>query len=275
MTVARHPTPLRPYLLALALAAVAASPVAGQNQRRAAPPPTDDAAPTLLSTKGHAPRFETPEQLIAAAQRGDDPVASFQYARLLEDGHLVPRNPGQALQFYEAAAAAGHAEATFRLGKIHHDALLGQPRNFARALDYYRRAAALGVPEAQYNIGAMLVSARGVRRDYVEGLAWLIVAAQNGATEGGVEQVKQRLARTPDRIAAGERRAAALAAQLRAGEPVEVRVTLAGAPATAQPPAAPPRPAPVAPTPYVPPRPEVTAPKATVPPPPVTIPPPR
>jgi uncharacterized protein len=195
---------------------VSARPTSRPEQRPAAEV-SRDAAPALITTEGQAPQWRTVEELAAAAEKGV-PLACFQYAQLLEKGDQIPQNPTRAVAFYRKAAEAGQADALFRLGKIHHDGLLGMTVDYATAIEYYRRAAAAGVPEAMYNIGSMLVSARGVKRDYVAGLAWLIVAGQRGAAaEAGIHQVRQRLARQPQLIATAEQRAAVLTEALQSG----------------------------------------------------------
>ena len=61
---------------------------------------------------------------------------------------------------------------------------------------------------------AMLVSARGVNRDYVEGLAWLIVATRHHVEGDGEQRVRARLAGQPQTIAAAEKRADELAKEI-------------------------------------------------------------
>lgn len=184
------------------------------------PVETVTTAPVLVTTEGKKPRWDSVEALAKAAESGQDAQAAFEYARLLEAGDLVDRDEAQALTWYRRAAEAGHPDALFRLGKIHHDGLLGQPVDYTAAVRHYRQAAARGIPEAMFNLGAMHVSARGVKRDYVEGLAWLIVSSQHGApAEAGIQQVRQRLSRRPEWIAAAEQRAVALAQELKGGPP--------------------------------------------------------
>ena len=79
--------------------------------------------------------------------------------------------------------------------------------DLGRALDYFTLAARSGVAEAQHNLGAMLVSGRGVKRNYVEGLAWLIVAVKSGVGADTETQVRNRLAKRPNEIIAAESRA--------------------------------------------------------------------
>jgi hypothetical protein len=105
----------------------------------------------------------------------------------------------------------------------------------------------------------MLVSARGVKRDYVEVLAWLILAKQSGAPSDAEAQVRTRLAKRPAEIVSAEARAAELAGDL---PNATVRATLTGK--TTRPPPLPPTP--VAQPTIVPPKPEpTTPPKITVP----------
>jgi TPR repeat protein len=77
------------------------------------------------------------------------------------------------------------------------------------------KEAQVGIALAQYNVGAMLASGRGTRRDYVEGLAWLIVATRDAVVDPeGERQLRGHLARRPGDITAAEKRAERLIAML-------------------------------------------------------------
>jgi TPR repeat protein len=175
-------------------------------------PEAADAPPQLISTKGKAPKWTTVEQLQQFAAKGD-PQACLELGDRHLEGDGVPRNVTKAAELYEQAAKGGVANGWFRLGKIYHDGLEDVP-DYGRALEYFTTAAHAGVVEAQHNIGAMLVSARGVRRDYIEGLAWLIVAKQSGAPSDAEAQVRMRLGKRPADITAAETRAAEISADL-------------------------------------------------------------
>ncbi len=197
------------------------------------------APPVLVSTTGGGPRWETIDELRAAAEQGDA-IARFQYAQLLESGDQVAVNETLALAFYRQAAEQDHPDAVFRLGKIAHDGLLGQPEDHVRALELYQRAARLGVPEGTYNVGAMNVSGRGTKRNYVEGLAWLLLAAEQGSDPNdAVAAVKERLKRRPDYIERAQNRLAGLKAELATGPnpPPPAAVTKPTASAPPPPPA--------------------------------------
>ncbi len=171
-----------------------------------------DALPQLISTKGSGPKWTTLEQLKQFAAKGD-PQACFELADRSAEGDGVPRDLKQAAVLFEQAAKGGVTNGWFRLGKIYHDGFDGAP-DYGRALDHFTTAAKIGVVEAQHNIGAMLVSARGVKRDYIEGLAWLIVAKKSGAASDAETQVRARLAKRPADIAAAETRAVEIARDL-------------------------------------------------------------
>jgi len=171
-----------------------------------------DAPPQLISTKSGGPKWITVEQLKQFAAKGD-PAACFELAERSLEGGGVPRDVPAATALFEQAAKGGVADAWFRLGKIHHDGLAGAP-DYDRALDCFTTAAKAGVVEAQHNIGAMLVSARGVKRDYIEGLAWLLVAKKSGAASDAETQVRGRMAKRPADITAAETRAVEIAKDL-------------------------------------------------------------
>jgi len=169
--------------------------------------------PVFVGIDDTGPTWKTTAELRKAAETGD-PLACFQYAQLLEVGDQVEQDEAAAFVFYRKAALNEHPEAVFQVGKSYHEGLLGQSVNHKLALDYYERAAYLGSPEATYNVGAMLVSGRGVRRDYVEGLAWLMLATERGTDPSAVDQVKTRLSRYPDRIERAEERLAGIKAKI-------------------------------------------------------------
>lgn len=241
------------------------------------------AAPVLVSTTGGGPKWESIKELSAAAEQGD-PDASFQYAQLLENGDQVAVDEVKALAFYRKAAVQDHPDAVFRLAKIAHEGLLGQPENQVRALDLYLRAAKLGVPEGAYNVGAMNVSGRGTKRDYVEGLAWLLLAAERGSDPNdSVAAVKKRLKKYPHYITRAENRLAGLKAELATAAPRQpaqtpaTPATVAPKPTIASPSIAPAPikfgPAPISPS-LIPSAPRIGVPAISIPPPKPAPPPP-
>lgn len=187
--------------------------------------------PEFVGIDESVPVWSTVDELRQAAEDGNA-MACFQYAQLLEVGDQVPRDEHAAFEYYQKAAFLNHPEALFQVGKIYHDGLLDQTVNRKAGFEYYEKAAYAGSAEATYNVGAMLVSGRGVKRDYVEGLAWLMLAAERGADPGSVDQVKNRLQRYPDRIERAEDRLEQIKSRLAEGPPnpdapIEVAPSLA------------------------------------------------
>lgn len=191
-------------LFAVLLAVLAAATASAQRER--------SDAPVLISTDGGGPQWKNVEELKGFARRGNA-EACFELGDRLMHGDGVTKNLPEARQYLERAAQGGNANAWFRLGKIYHDGL-GVPANRAKGFDCYTEAAKRGVPEAMHNVGAMLVSARGVKRDYVEGLAWLKVAPAHGAVSSAEQQVRRRLERRPAEIARADARAKELLAAI-------------------------------------------------------------
>jgi hypothetical protein len=226
---------MRPVLLSLILLSLSLL-VAHAVPPKSSAASSGDAAPQLVST---GPKWKNVEQLRRFAAQGD-PQACFELGDRLLNGDGVAADPVAAREWLDRAARGGVAEAMFRLGKLHNDGV-GGPKSLELALDYYGQAALLGVPEAQHNIGAILVTGRGVKRDYSEGLAWLIVAEKNGAGADAVARTRAHLAKRPADIAAAEKRATEILAAL--ADPAKrasaaPRFTAAGARPTVPPPIA-------------------------------------
>ena len=186
--------------------------LAGAAERPAPKADSDYVPPQLVSRTGGGPRWTSFADVKRDAEKGV-PAACYELAACYESGRDVPKDIVKAIALYQQAAIGGEANGWFRLGKIFSDGLGVEPDR-PKALEYYRQGALAGVVEAQYNVGAMLVSARGVKRDWVEGLAWLIVATKHGAPPEGEQKVRAQLAKRPDDIAAVELRAEEISNQL-------------------------------------------------------------
>jgi TPR repeat protein/tRNA A-37 threonylcarbamoyl transferase component Bud32 len=85
----------------------------------------------------------------------------------------------KAREWYEKAAAIGHAEAEFRLGWLH-DHGRGTPRDATAARTWYERAAARGSANAKYHLGVLFHKGRGVQRNPFAALRWWEEAAKAG-----------------------------------------------------------------------------------------------
>ncbi|MBM3983468.1 MAG: hypothetical protein FJ304_25005 [Planctomycetes bacterium] len=103
----------------------------------------------------------------------DAPAGEERRARADEDyrrgeecytGRGALHDYAMAREFYERAAALGHAEAEFRLGWLH-DHGRGVPRDAIAARAWYERAAAHGSANGLYHLGVLYKKGRGVPRD--------------------------------------------------------------------------------------------------------------
>lgn len=182
------------------------------------------AAPVLVSKAGGAGAKWTDLAALRKAAGAGEPEAVMELGLMHEFGREVAEDAAKARALYAQAAAGGVVEADFRLGRLLSEGL-GGPADLGRAYAHYHKAARAGHALAQYNVGAMLASARGVRRDYVEGLAWIILASRHEEVDRtGERKLRERLARRPRDIAAAEVRAIALAQELAAAKEKTARV---------------------------------------------------
>jgi len=174
-----------------------------------------DRPPERVSTTGGGgAKWTSLPELQAAAAKGDA-AACLELGSMYEFGREVEENATRARVLYLQAAAGGLPEADFRLARLLSEGL-GGPADLPGAYQRYMRAARAGMPLAQYNVGAMLASARGVRRNYVEGLAWIIIASRDPEVDKtGEEKLRARLAGRPRDIAAAELRAVTLEDELK------------------------------------------------------------
>lgn len=188
-------------------------------------PAEGDSAPVLMSRTGGGDMWADVPELTAAAENGN-PKAQAQLGEMLLRGDTqydVPQDRERALKLLESAARQGEPSAAFRMGMILDEGVaLGRDRSRAHA--YFRAAAAGGVAEAYHNLGAAYSSARGVKRDYAEGLAWLILAGKHGAESSAESALRQHIGKLkrPDLIARAEKRAVEIERELSQKEVVSL-----------------------------------------------------
>jgi hypothetical protein len=190
-------------MLALAFVCCGSTPVFAAKAKKADP---SDSAPVLMSKTGGGDSWADMKELQEAAKKGN-PKAEAQLGEMLLRGEGIDKDEARAVALLEKAARAGHSAAAFRIGMLLANGDNGVTKDPARALAYFRAAAAGGEKEAFFNIGANYASARGVKRDYSEALAWLILARQHGADPRTEQALRAQIKTPADWIAKGERRA--------------------------------------------------------------------
>ncbi|HEU5081416.1 MAG TPA: tetratricopeptide repeat protein [Opitutaceae bacterium] len=202
---------MKPVLVLSLLLAVSVSPIIG------APADEANSKPELLSRTGGGKTWSDLPELQKAAESGNHD-AEAALGEMLVMGDQVTKDVPKGVALLEKAAKANQATAAFRLGKMYDDGD-GVAPDPSKAVAYYMQAAKAGVSAAQYNLGVLYLSAReGIKRDYKEGLAWLIVATKHGASGDGEAKVRERLKKTRREaiIAQSEQRAAEIEKELAA-----------------------------------------------------------
>lgn len=152
--------------------------------------PDDAAAMTLigelyLQGLGLPQDFERAAEWFSLAARLDDPSAHFALGtmRLAEDG--IGRDTAAARRHFEAAAAAGHAPASYNLALILLET--GGEEGAAEAARLLQHAADFEIPQAQHALGLLYREGRGVEENPARATALFHRAARNGDPEGMVE----------------------------------------------------------------------------------------
>lgn len=155
-------------------------------------------------TAGPADVYWTDTDSLAAAADHGAPNACLELGERLMIGNSLAQDRARGLALYEKAVAGGSVEAAQRLARVH---LASTPPDHRSAFAAFQAGAFLGEPALAYNIGLLLLNGRGVEADPVESLAWLIVAANQGANGGALDQARALLAHDDTQIARAEARA--------------------------------------------------------------------
>jgi TonB family protein len=95
----------------------------------------------------------------------------------------LPKDFEKGLEEMRQASILGSPQAQFHLGN-RYEIGDGVPRELDRASRYYRLCAAQGVALCQYRLGNLLLEGSNRReRDYVQAVAWLQLASEQGLKE--------------------------------------------------------------------------------------------
>ena len=142
------------------------------------------------------------ELLIRKAADKHHGPALFDVGTAYCEGKGVPKDAEKGLRLIGDAAMLGSYPAQFYLGS-HYEQGAGVPRDLDRARRDFRLCAATGHPDCQVRLGKLLLALPERReRDYVQAIAWLKLAADQGQAEARdlVEQESPRL--TPEQLSA-------------------------------------------------------------------------
>lgn len=118
------------------------------------------------------------EALKQRAMDGRDPEAQFLFARSLESGHGVKRNPAKAKRLLQQAAEAGWVPAQFVLARDYLEST-----DPAAALRWYQLAAEKEYAPAQVRLASFLSEGKSVTRDVSAAKQLLLQAVYQGKSQ--------------------------------------------------------------------------------------------
>jgi hypothetical protein len=112
------------------------------------------------------------------AQQGDA-MAQSRLGLMYRNGHGVPQDDQQAVEWFRKAAEQGNAGAQANLGYLYETGR-GVTRDDAEAVKWYRKAAEQGHVIAQLNLADLFEKGLGVAQDFAEAARWYMRAAEQG-----------------------------------------------------------------------------------------------
>lgn len=113
-----------------------------------------------------------------AADKKYGPAMS-EVARMYLTGKGKPADKEKGMELLRASAGVGSADGQFLMGQLY-EVGNGVPRDSGQARKYYRLCAAQGEGLCQERLAGLLTGPQKTDRDYVQGLAWLELASEQG-----------------------------------------------------------------------------------------------
>jgi localization factor PodJL len=118
----------------------------------------------------------------------------------------VPADAGEAVRWYEAAAAQGNRKAMHALGVAYAEGR-GTQKDLSTAARWFSKAAQLGFLNSEFNLAVLYERGEGVPQSLTDAYKWYAIAAAQGDAESRArtEALKTQLSAAD--IAAAERAA--------------------------------------------------------------------
>ena len=152
-------------------------------------------------------------QWFQKAATGGDAESQHLLARALLQGQGITQDPAGALRWAQAAADQGHPDAMVLAGDllVPSDPVAAD-RRYAQALTTFQDRAHQRNAPACLAYGLLLCSGKGLPRDPVEGLAWMLAARKMGLSPfmGVIVQLQEAQLTPAQRNDASQRAAAIL-----------------------------------------------------------------
>jgi TPR repeat protein len=120
-------------------------------------------------------------QYFRAAAEAGHAEAMTEFGLCYYKGEGIAQDYGEAIDWFMKAATAGDGAAMNYVGTCHAFGR-GLTKDYGEAVDWWRMAAERGVDGAQYNLGVAYLRGHGVTADSAEALRWFQLAAAQGHT---------------------------------------------------------------------------------------------
>lgn len=163
-----------------------------------------DIEPAVDTSKNNRAAYEATAKALRKSAEEGDASAQYRLGQQYDEGTGVPRDYGQAKEWFEKAAKQGHAGAQVNLGTLYLQGE-GAPQSDQMALFWFRPAAEQGHALAFAKLGWMSAQGRGVLQDFIQAHKWYNLAAANG--HGKAAEYRDALAKqmTPAQIAEAQK----------------------------------------------------------------------
>ena len=140
--------------------------------------------------------------------------AQFSIGLAYAAGNGVPKDPVEAIKWWQKSAVQGDAKAQLGLG-LAYAAGAGVIKDPVESAQWYRKAAEQGFAEAQFNLGVNYYNGDGVLKDLVEAHAWWNIAGVGGYGNAQENRYKIEKEMTKEQIAEATKRAKEIMAAIK------------------------------------------------------------
>lgn len=137
----------------------------------------ENLARTYSNGFGVAPDFGQAVYWYQLAAAKGDLRAQFNLGSIYE--HASPPDYQTAMRWYELAAAQGDAIATNNIAYMYENGK-GVSQDYGKAAALYLQAANKDAPRAEYHLGTLYDRGLGVPKNRYQAIAWMVKAAQSG-----------------------------------------------------------------------------------------------
>ena len=130
--------------------------------------------------------------LLNKAAEANFSLALYEMGVRYMDGNRVPKDEVKGLELIRRGAVLGSVEAQFHLGASYE---FGEnsPKDEARARQYFRMCATRGEALCQFRVALLLLKRpERTERDYLQALAWLDLAAEQGVEGAATLRDRER-----------------------------------------------------------------------------------